>query len=424
MTDLPIEDLESHGMRAPGTVWMIVGSLIGAVAAYIFNAMGARALGDTAFAPIGALWTSLFVIATIILVPLEQFATREASRNRYVLGGEVKVWASLITAAAALGVAFVWSTDESLFAGEPIYAVQMGVMMLGYGILFLGRGILAGERRFASVGVLLGAESVFRLLFAFIILQMGGDAVALGWSMVAGPIMVLLTPFWRRPQGQPASERTESAGRFLAAYASGTAASQILLAASPLAVTFLGGTAATFSVVFVTFTLFRAPLTLIYSLQGRLLSMLVRLVDQGERRRVRVFSAQVAAAGLVLTALAWQVGRVIGPDVVQWLFGADFEPSGVLAAAVAAGMVAASAAQITGQVLVAEGATGRLANAWAIGLLLALLAVLGIDGAPDTTVGVAFLIGEVGALCMVGYSVIRAHRAELFNPTGDGVGSV
>jgi len=420
MTDLPIEDFEAHGVRAPGTAWMIAGSLVGAIAAYVFNAVGGRALGTEAFAPIGALWTTLFVIATVVLVPLEQFATREASRNRWVIRDDMRVWLALIGSAIVLGVLFVWVADEQLFAGEPVYAVQMGLMMLGYGVLFFGRGVLAGERRFAAVGLLLGAESMLRLVVGLVVIALGGGAVALGWSMVVAPVMVLLTPFWRRPAGQTGTKRTESAGRFLAAYASGTAASQILLAASPLAVTFLGGTKATFSVVYAVFTLFRAPLTLIYSLQGRLLSMLVRLVDQGERRRVRIFSAQVAAAGLALTVLAWFVGRWIGPDIIQLLFGDEFRPSGTLAGAVAAGMVAASAAQITGQVLVAEGATGRLANAWAAGLLVGATLILGLSGPADTTVGVAFMAGEVVALCMVGFSVLRSHRADQFTPAAGG----
>jgi O-antigen/teichoic acid export membrane protein len=413
MTDVPVED-PSHGVRAPGTLWMIVGSLIGALAAYLFQFLGTRALGDEGFAPIGALWTSLFVIATIVLVPLEQFATREASRNRHVWTHDRWVWMTLIGAGFVLGVVFVWANDQRFFGGEPIYIVQIGVMMIGYGVLFLGRGILAGQRRFGSVGFLLATESVLRLTMAFVILEAGGDAVALGWSMAAGPLMMLIVPFWRKPDGEPIGERTESPSRFLAAYASGTAASQILLAASPLAVSFLGGTAALFSVVFVTFTLFRAPLTLIYSLQGRLLSMLVRFIDQGQRRRVRVFSAQIAVGGLVLTGLAWQVGRLIGPDIISFLFGPEFDPSSQVTGLVAAGMVAASAAQITGQVLVAEGATGRLASAWATGLVLALLALVGLDGEPDVVVAASFALGEMGALCMVGFTVIRSHRADRF----------
>jgi O-antigen/teichoic acid export membrane protein len=383
MTDLPIDENDPHGIRAPGTIWMISGSLIGAIAAYLFNFAGSRSLGDEAFAPIGALWTSLFVIATIVLVPMEQFVTREASRNRHVLKSDVGVWGTLIVVAALLGVGFVWVTDDAFFGGERVYTIQIGLMLAGYGVLFLGRGILAGQRRFAQVGALLAAESVIRLLTAVVLIQRGGGAVALGWAKVAGPIAILFVPFWRKPDGPVVTDRSESATRFLAAYASGTEASQILLAASPLAVTYLGGTASMFSVVFVTFTLFRAPLTLLYSLLGRLLSMIVRLVDQGLRQRVRTFAAQVAGAGLVLTAVAYEVGTLIGPELISLLFGADFDPSPALAGTVAGGMVAASAAQITGQVLVAEGATGRLANAWTVGLLIAVIALFGIDASPD-----------------------------------------
>lgn len=419
MSDLPLSDELSHGMKAPGTAWMIAGSLIGAVAAYLFNAVGTRALGDAAFAPIGALWTTLFVIATVVLVPLEQFATREASRNRHVWRNDRLVWATLIGVGIALGAGFVWSTDTRFFGGEPVYVAQITVMMAGYGLLFLGRGILAGQRRFTAVGVLLATESVLRLAAAAVILELGGGAIDLGWSMALGPVMVLLVPFWRRPDGESVGERTESPARFLAAYASGTAASQILLAASPLAVSFLGGSAALFSVVFVTFTLFRAPLTLIYSLQGRLLSMLVRMIDEGRRKKVRVFSAQVAVSALVLTALAWQVGRLAGPGIVSWLFGPDFDPSPDVAGLVAAGMVAASGAQITGQVLVAEGHTGRLATAWTFGLVLAVLALIGVDGAPDSVVAGSFALGEMAALCVVGFTVIRGHRSDRFNsPAG------
>jgi len=402
-------DADPHGMRAPGTGRMVVGSVIGALAAYVFTAVGTRSLGDVGFAPIGALWTWLFVVATVLLVPLEQFATREASRNRHVLMENRGIVVGLVAGACVLATGFVALTLDRFFDSNPVYVLQMAIMMIGYGILFVGRGVLAGQRRFTAVGNLLAAESLLRLLVAIGVILAGGKAVAVGWSMVTGPVTVAATRFWRPPPAPPSGPRTARPSRFLLAYASGTVASQILLAASPLAVGFLGGTAAMLSVVFVTFTLFRAPLTLIFSLQGRLLSMFVRLLDQGERARVRNFSAIVAVSGMGLMVAAFFVGRWLGPGLVRVLFR-EVDPAPVLAATVAAGMVAASAAQITGQVLVAQGATGRLANAWAVGLGVAVLALLGLRSAPDVAVGSAFLLGEFAALCMVGFSVIRSFR--------------
>jgi O-antigen/teichoic acid export membrane protein len=73
----------------------------------------------------------------------------------------------------------------------------------------------------------------------------------------------------------------------------------------------------------------------------------------------------------------------------------------------AAGVMAAATAQITSQVLVAEGRTRRLSYAWFGGLIVAvvLLAVLG--GAADTRVAVSFAVGEMAALGLMAYLAIR-----------------
>ncbi len=401
----------SHGMRAPGTAAMIVGGVVGAIAAYLFQVLGGQALGERAFAPIGALWTAVFIIATIVLIPLEQYATREVSKGRNPVRQDGTVIAGVVMAAVVVGTGFVLATRDLYFEGKSVYAVQMAVMMLGFGLLFVGRGMLAGARRFRVVGWLLAAESSIRLVLAAVVALIGGGAVWFGWAMVSAPFVVMGVRFWRDPGDSTPPDR---AVRFLAAYASGSAASQLLLAASPLAVGFLGGGAALFSIVFMTFTLFRAPLTLIYSLQGRLLSLLVRLVEEGDRHRLRIISAATAGSAFVLTAAAWFVGGAIGPAVVRLLAGPGFDPDPSVAGYVAAGVVAASGAQITGQVLVAQGRTGRLAVSWAAGLMLALAIMVFPAASPDVRVAQAFAAGELTALCFVGVTVLRFHRRDVW----------
>ena len=55
---------------------MVSGGLIGAIGAYLFQVYGGRALGPEAFAPISVLWTLFFILATVLLVPVEQYVTR------------------------------------------------------------------------------------------------------------------------------------------------------------------------------------------------------------------------------------------------------------------------------------------------------------------------------------------------------------
>jgi O-antigen/teichoic acid export membrane protein len=190
---------------------------------------------------------------------------------------------------------------------------------------------------------------------------------------------------------------TPAAG-FLGNYVIGSAASQMLLAGGPLGVVVLGGDAALRSVIFTTFTLYRAPLTLIYNLQGRVLSFLVR--SNGNGVDVRRLVARIALIGAALGSLAGLVGWLVGPAVVEVLFGADFRPQAAVAALVAAGVIVASATQIMAQALVASGSTGQLAGAWVGGLLAGVGAMLVSGGGPGLRVAIGFLVGELTAFVL------------------------
>lgn len=391
---------------------MVVGSLIGAVGAYVFQVLGGRLLGPEGFAPVGTLWTVFFIVATVVLVPLEQYVTREASLGRRLLGAARRPLLVTTAVALAVSVGFALATTESLFQGRLVAALQLGLLTVGYAGMVVGKGVLAGHRRFSGVGWILIGEAVVRLAAsAVFVLLLSGSSTALGWGMVCAPLAVLGTAFWRVDAAAPEGGRPAEARGFLGAYVAGSAASQVLLAGAPLAVAAVGGSAALVSIAFVTWTLFRGPLTLIYSLQGRLLPYLVRGAGDptGGNRRV---ATVVLAGGGMLAGLGGFVGWWVGPEVVGLLYGPTFAPGAATAGLVAAGVVAASAAQVAGQVLVAAGATGRLARAWLVGLGAALAIIgLGRFGAPDLRVSLGFAVGEVAALLVVAAETLR--RAEL-----------
>jgi O-antigen/teichoic acid export membrane protein len=169
----------------------------------------------------------------------------------------------------------------------------------------------------------------------------------------------------------------------------------------------MGADPAVVSMIFVTFTLFRAPLTLIFSLQGRALPYLVGLASSDDRHRLARIVRLVVIGGAGLVILGGLVGWLIGPEVVALLFGEEFAPSATVAMFAAAGVMAAAAAQIAGQVLVAEARTSRLSLAWFGGLTTGVLALLLLGGAPDVRVAIAFAIGEVVALILMAGLAIR-----------------
>lgn len=396
-----------RGMRAPGTTTMVAGGLAGAILAYVFQAVGTRALGDVGFAPIAAIWTAFFIVASILLVPLEQYVTRETSRGRAMADDlRVLLWVGALGIIGGGGYVAI-TLDSDIFDGNPVYIAIMALLVVGYTVLFTAKGVLAGNRRFAEVGWVLTLEGIFRLVAGLAILAVVVEPSAFAWAMVVAPTSALLLRFWRHDSAKGDVEPV-GARRFLGAYIGGSSASQLLLAGAPLGVAALGGSAALFSIIFVTFTLYRAPLTLIYSLQSRILPYLVAMGETGNHSRLRRIAVRVLAAGGALTLLGAAVGWLIGPDVVGLLFGDEFRPAASVAMLAAGGVMAASTAQIGGQVLVARARTGALASAWAAGLLAALVVMVAAGGSPDVRVATGFAAGELVALVSVGLLITRS----------------
>jgi O-antigen/teichoic acid export membrane protein len=396
-----------RGLRAPGTTTMVVGGLAGAVLAYAFQAVGTRALGDEGFAPIAAIWTAFFIIASVLFVPLEQYVTRETSRGR-AMADDRRVILSVGILSVVAGVAYVLAgLDTPLFDGDSAYLAIIALLAVGYTILFTAKGVLAGNRRFADVGWVLGLEGVFRLTAGVALLAVVVDASVFAWAMVVAPVSALLLRFWRHDRAEP-DVVPVGAGRFLGAYIAGSSASQLLLAGAPLGVAALGGSTALFSVVFVTFTLYRAPLTLIYSLQSRILPFLVSMAGEGDDQGLRRIALRIVSAGVVLTVLGGMVGWLVGPAVVGLMFSEGFMPARALAMLAAGGVMAGATAQVGGQVLVARARTAALAAAWVVGLLVALAVMVLVAGTPDFRVAVGFAAGEVTALAAVAFLVTRS----------------
>jgi O-antigen/teichoic acid export membrane protein len=402
-----VEEVDStRGFRAKGTARMIAGSLIGAIAAYLFQVVGGRRLGTEAFAPIAVLWTVFFIAATVMLIPLEQFVTREAGRGRQVLRSDRRAM-SLIVLLTASGLAlFVYALRDRLFAGEAVFALQAFLLTFGFGFMQIGKGILAGHRRFAQYGAMLVLEGLLRLSAAVAFLTISPTAVSLGWAMVAAPLAVLFIQPWTHDRETVHGVEPTPARGFLSKYVVGSAASQLLLGGAPIGVAALGGSEHLRSVIFATFTLYRAPLTLLYNLQGRVLSLLVRTNDGMAIKRLAI---RIASFGVVVVALAGLVGLVVGAGVVEVLYDVEFRPIALVAALAAAGVIAASITQILSQALVAGGSTGELAGSWVGGLVAGLTTMFLWNGTPDVRVAVGFIVGEIVALALATWRVLRSR---------------
>jgi O-antigen/teichoic acid export membrane protein len=396
---------------------MVLGSLVSAIGAYLFQIVGGRALGTEGFAPVSLLWTMFFIVATVVLVPVEQHITREAASGRKVL-----TWRGLLPSAIAallaalIGVLFVFFTLDDAFLGDPVFILIAAVLFVAYGTYQVGRGMLSGHRQFGLVGWAMIGESMGRLVMAIVFLRIAAEATSLGWAMALGAVAVVATRFWRFDHEAP-SGTISGASKFLGVYVVGSAASQLLLAGAPLAVFALGGGPEMISIAFVTFTLFRAPLTLTYLLQGRLLPYLVRMAELGERSEANRLISKLMWVGSGLCLAGALTGYLVGPDVVQLLLGAEFRPTAQVAALVAGGVVAAVTTQVVGQFLVAQGRTAALSIVWFLGLAAAVLVLVFSSMEPLSRTALAFAIGEVVALTAM-WRVARSSPVQEEAPHG------
>ena len=402
----PSLEAEKRGFKAPGTGFMVAGALIGAVGAYLFQVYGGRSLGPEDFAPVSVLWTTFFILATVLLVPVEQYVTREAASGRRALPHDLMPTFVMAVIGAVIGGVFVFLTLDDLFEGSYQYVLQIVLLMVGYSLLFVAKGLLAGTRHFGQVGWALVVETSARLAGGLIAIQLFATATSLGWAMVIGGFAVLGMGWWRYDIGE-SKERSAPARGFLTGYVGGTSSSQLLLGGAPIAVAALGASPALISIVFVTFTLFRAPLTLIFALQGRILPYLVGLARDANHTQLARIARLVVFGGAVVALFGGLVGWLVGADVVSLLFGPEFAPSSTVAMLAAAGVMAAAAAQVGSQVLVAEARTRRLTVAWVGGLAAAVLALFLLSGEPDTLVAMSFAIGEFVALGLMAVLATR-----------------
>ena len=424
-TDQPIEPSPARApryayLRSDGTLDIVVGSLVAGLGAYAYQFLGGHSLGAEAFAPIGALLTAHFLAFVIILLPIEQFVIRRITLG--ARGWVVPVRAVALTVSSAVVAAIVvWLSSDSYFDGDSSFVWFVIATVTFHFSFAVGRGYLAGFRRFRAYGYASASASLFRLVLAVGTVLIGATVQGFAWAQVLGPLVIFLWRPFREPEdvatgsrGELAEEQVESMGErgLLSGLVLSSAASQALLLSGPLVVGALGASDVQFSITYATLLLARAPITLGYNLIARVLPPFTEMAATGEGRELRSWARGLGIAGVVLAVVAGFLGALIGPTMVAIAFGQDFTPSSLVAGLAAAGVVLAASGLFIGQVLVARGQPARLAVAWG-GALLAAGAVLLVPlSDPIVRVTLSFLVGEAAALAALVTGALMRDRGE------------
>jgi len=384
---------------------MLIGTVVSAASVYAYQVIAGRSLGAEAFAPISILWTVTFLVFAILYLPVEQYLTRHLTLTGGVSTGGgsalLRVGVALV-AGVVLGTGFVALTLDRFFDGMAVYVVLMAVNLSTRAMLTVARGFLAGRRRFHAYGIVVALDWLSVAILAVAVVAMDGSTVAFAWIIAAGPVTALLVrPFRRVPATTGTRSDVDQGSGFLWGLIVATAASQLILASGPIILGFVGGTAATISIVFITFTLFRGPVTSSYDLIACVLPEFTMLATSGHQHRLSIWAGKLGIAGLAAVVVFGIAGRLLGPFVVTALYGEEFTPSPTLSMLAAAAVGAALVALFLNQIYVARGDTTRLALVWLAAAAVAAVVLLLWHGESTTRIGAAFLTGEVIAMTLL-----------------------
>jgi O-antigen/teichoic acid export membrane protein len=354
---------------------------------FAYFAVASHVLPSAAYGAISLLWSVLFVVISIIYRPVEQLLSRTIAdrRARGLTGGHplrvpLTVQAGFALAFLVVALALRGPIEDAFDGARTLYWVFVGAT-LAYAASYFARGYLAGHQWFGLYGGLVLFESISRFCFPIAVavgLATGQAAVALG--ILAAPLASLLVVPWALRRHTGAAARAAGAAgagpggtaggltlRAGAGFALSVAAIQLaeqaLLNAAVLTV---GATAsaALAGIVFNALLITRAPLQLFQSVQTSLLPHLSGLEATEGRaafaRAIRITILAIAGfAGAVAVGLL-----LIGPPVMDIVFGSDADYGRVGLAVIALGMGFHLCAGTLNQAALARGRDRVAAGAW------------------------------------------------------------
>lgn len=408
-----------------GTTAVVLGAAVAGVSAYGYQVVGSRAVGESAYAVVGILWTLQYLAFSVLLYPLEIWIARTVVTAGNV-PSQLFVRAGCYVAAATAAVAaFAVLTDRSLFRDDARLVAVAPATVLAYAVFVTVRGFVTGRGAFHLYGALTAGESGLRLCAAVGVVAIAPSVVPLAWCLPLGALLaaalgvVLLRRSATGARTSLTGPGVIGGGDFLAPVATANVASQALLAGGPLVVPALGGGAADVAVCFVLLTLARAPLVFGYGgLLSRVLPPLTRRAQAGDVVGLLRGAARIVAVSSIVAAMGAAVALAVAEPVIAAVFGQGFRPPAAFGALAVAGALMATGNLLLVQVLVACAAERRLVLPWWSGLLVAVVLVAVLPWAPLLRVGSGLVVGEVTAAVGLLLALRSAAEADALAAAG------
>jgi O-antigen/teichoic acid export membrane protein len=403
---------------------------------YGYFSLASHSLSAPDYGGITLLWSAVFITVNVLYRPVEQLLSRTIA-DRHARGREggehLRIAAAIQLALAGvfIGVALAVRRplEHNLFGGSRTLYVVLLVAVLSYAASYFARGFLAGHRWFSYYGGLMLLEATSRILFALLVtLGFASGQPVVAFGIAAAPIVSLTIIPWAlarrlsplasgparaqtlRPDSMEDAAFTFARGvGFVAPVVLVMLSEQAFLNAGPVVVKATettGGAALagfTFNVLLIT----RGPLQLFQAVQTSILPHLTRLKATGASDTFRRSVSVTIAAITGFAAVVMIVMLVVGPQIMDLLFGSEFHYSRVGLVMVALGMGLYLTAATLNQAALAAGRAREAAACW-VASASAFVSFLVVPGFDDRVLQVEIgYLGGAMLLCALLYGLYR-----------------
>jgi O-antigen/teichoic acid export membrane protein len=376
-----------------GTIPVGLGLIVAGLSAYGFQIIAFRILGSEPYAALNGLWVTAFVLAPGLFLPLEQEVARAlAHRKALGQGGRPLIKRAIVlglvltVGVIILVVALKGPIEGRLLRGSDELFVALIVVLIGFALESLGRGVLSGNGRFGRYGIVVGVDGFARVALAALIAVVGFST--LGWFGVVFAIAPFLATFAGligvrgvAEAGPPApmSELSTAIGWLLLGSTFAQALSySAYIGASVLATKSQDAELGAFIAgLFIA----RIPLLLFQAVQAALLPKLASLLGHGRFHDFRIGLTRLVIVVATASVMGVLLALLAGPFIGTKLFGDNFTLSGASLAALTAGCCLVVIALTLAQALIALQHYALTAMAWvvAVGVFVVLMATLSAD---------------------------------------------
>ncbi|WP_322919731.1 hypothetical protein [Nocardioides renjunii] len=413
MSSAPVPATRSR-RDAVGASSVAAASLWSAAVTYVVMSIAAWALPQERATVLLTFLAVLFAVYGVLSgVALETTrSVAAAARDDHAAGPALWRVAAVVSACSTVTVLALvpfWR-GRVLHGGDDVLVAALVVAVAGYGFHSVLAGAASGRAWWHQAAAVIAGEATVRLLATLAVVLVSATVAGMGVASALGALAWLLLAASSGRVRDSLALHADSPARTLARRMSAAlvaqGASAVLVVGFPilLAATTDPADYATAAPLLLAISLTRAPVLLpLNALQGVAVSHLVRAGSRLGRLLVRLL-AMVAAVAVVGALAAW----VVGPWLIQLLFGDDYAVDGAVLALLTLAAGGTAALTLTGACAQALSAHGWYVAGWVVALV-ACVVLLQVPGSLEAraclALGLAPLAGF--AVHVVGLAGIR-----------------